>query len=173
MSTIIEHSDKWVQTRTQAILAIPVPFGSGGTAKSGVDLSLLDITITPIKANNKIELEYVVFGMQNNGSFTSGFVLRRNGVNLASTTDVSDNYYAINGINVNTGSVATGIPQAHIVRLVDNLSLDVPSTYTIAVRHTSSNQAASTNFYFNRSADAPADSAETGVSTAIITEFDQ
>lgn len=172
MSTIIEHADKWVQTRTQAIYPIPPSFGSGGSAKVGVDLGLLDITLTPVKAGNVIELYYLVFGMSFQQSSESGFVLRRNGVNLTSTSDSSDNYYAVNAITFNSGSTATTVPQVIAIRLVDNNSLDIESTYTIAVRHTSFNVISSINFYFNRAASTPGNSSETGVSTAIITEYD-
>ena len=172
MSTIIEHADKWVQTRTQAIYPIPPSFESGGSAKAGVDIALLDITLTPAKAGNVIELDYVVFGMSFQQSSVSGFVLRRNGVNLTNTSDFSDNYYAVNSLTFNSGSIATSVPQVISIRLVDNNSLDIASTYTIAVRHTSSNVISSINFYFNRAAATPDDNKETGVSTAIITEYD-
>lgn len=172
MSTIIEHADKWVQTRTQAIYPIPPSFGSGGSAKAGVDLGLLDITLTPAKEGNVITLDYAVFGMSFQQSEETGFVLRRNGVNLTSTSDSSDNYYAVNGITFNSGGISTNVPQVIIIRLADNNSLDISSTYTIAARYTSANVISSTNFYFNRAAATPGDSSETGVSTALITEYD-
>lgn len=172
MSAIIEHADKWIQTRTQAILVVPPSFGAGGSAKIGVDISLLEITLTPAKSGNVIELEYIVFGMSDQQSITAGFILRRNGVNLFNTSDSSDNYHAINGITANTGHSTKTTPQNIIIRLTDNNSLNISSTYTIAVRHTTSNYIGAANFYFNRSSDSPATAVETGVSTAIITEYD-
>ena len=171
MSTIIEHASAWVQTRAQGIFAIPVPFGSGGAAKVGVDITPLSVTITPVKTGNTIELTFIVFGIGNNYSLECGFFLKRNGVNLSNTTDGSDNYYAVNSISFDSGSTNTSVPQVNIVTLTDNNSLDISSTYTLAVRHTASNQASSTNFYLNRAFTAPP-SAESGVSTTQITEYD-
>jgi hypothetical protein len=172
VSTVIEHPSSWVQTRTQGIFSIPVPFGSGGAAKVGVDITPLDITITPAKVGNYIEIEFVIFGIGNNPSFESGFFLKRNGVNLADTTDGSDNYYAVNSITDDRGGTDTAVPQVHLVTLVDKNSLGIASTYTIAVRHTSSTLASSTNFYLNRAILAPQAGSESGLSTAIITEYD-
>ena len=172
MSTIIEHADKWVQTRTQGIFAIPPSFGSGGAAKVGVDITPLDVTITPVKAGNKIELSFIMFGAGHQPSIESGFILKRNGVNLGNTSDFSNNYYAINGISLDTGHISSDVPEVNIVTLTDNISLDIESTYTLAVRHTSSNVSSVVNFYLNRSRATPGDRAETGVSTTIITEYD-
>jgi len=173
MSTIIDHEGAFVQTRTQGIFAIPVPFGSGGAAKVGVDITPLNITITPVKTGNVVELSFVVFGVGDFPALEAGFFLKRNGTNLLNTTDGSDNYYAINAITTDNGSTATTIPMVTRVVLFDNNSLDVSSTYTLAVRHTSSIQASTSNFYLNRPSTTPADGVESGVSTVTITEYDQ
>jgi len=172
MSTIIEHASAWVQTRTQGIFAIPVPSGSGGAAKVGVDITPLSVTITPIKTGNKIELSFIVFGASQQASAEVGYFLKRNGVNLSNTTDGSNNYYAINSINVNTGFISTTVPQVNVITLTDNNSLDISSTYTLAVRHTSANVSSTSNYYLNRPSSTPADGVESGVSTTIITEYD-
>lgn len=172
MSTIIEHASAWVQTRTQGTYAVPVPFGSGGTAKAGVDITPLNVTITPAKTGNLIELSFYVFGVADNMSIESGFFLKRNGVNLLSTTDFSDNYYAINGLSFNSGSTTTTNPLVSVITLFDRNSLDISSTYTLAVRHTDGNFGSSTNFYLNRPSSTPANGVETGVSTVMITEYD-
>ena len=173
MSTIIEHASAWVQTRTQGIFVIPASSGSGGAAKVGVDITPLNVIITPQKVGNKIELKFAVFGMSNSLSSATaiGFILKRNGSNLPSTTDGSDNYYAVNAVPFASGETATTTPSVTMVTLTDNNSLDSATTYTLAVRLTHSNSS-TRNFYLNRSASAPASSAETGVSTTTITEYD-
>ena len=173
MSTIIEHVDAWVQTRTQGIFAIPVPSGSGGAAKVGVDITPLNVSITPIKSGNRIELMFIVFGAGHQPSITNGYFLKRNGVNLTNTSDFSDNYYAVNCVSFDSGHIFPTVPQVNIVTLTDNNSLDISSTYTLAVRHTSSILASTTNFYLNRPRSVPSDRIESGVSRTIITEYDQ
>ena len=173
MSDIIEHTDKWIQTRTQAIYAVPPTFGTGGGGKVGVDLSLLEMTLTPVKAGNTIVLEYYIFGSSQQQSIELGFVLRRNGVNLTNTSDFADNYYAINSLTFQDGSPSTSVPQIIKVQLYDRKSLDIESTYTIAARHTTSNFIGTINFYLNRVQDTPASDVETGVTSTKITEIDE
>ena len=173
MSTIIDHDNAWVQTRTQGIFDIPIPFGSGGAAKVGVEITPLSVTITPIKAGNFIELSFYIFGMGHQPSIPVGYFLRRNGVQLTDTTDFSDNYYANNTVSHDGGSAAGSVPQVNTITLFDRNSLDVSSEYVLVVRLTSSDTASDVNFYLNRTREAPSTSGrEEGVSTTIITEYD-
>jgi len=160
-SVVIAHEDAWIQTRTQG------SFVHTGGGTDGTVLSPLDITITPAKAGNKAIIDFIIFGESTEES-NAGFVITRNGVLMDGTTDGSNNDYAVNAVTTSDGNT-TSTPQVVPVRLIDDNTLNVSSTYRLLYRVTDNGQ---TNTYkLNRSINAPAQGVETGVSTAKIIEY--
>lgn len=158
-TVVIAHEDAWKQTRTQVTI-----FATGSS--SGTVISQLDTVITPSKAGNKVVVDFVVFGEANDAG-ANGFVISRNGVLMDDTTDGSNNQYAANCVSVFETNV-TSTPQVHFVRLIDENTLSIESTYRVLYRRTKNSSA---TFFFNRSVNSPADSTETGVSTSKVIEY--
>ena len=158
-SIVIAHEDAWVQTRTQGA------FANTGT-NTGTVITPLDITITPSKTGNKAIVEFIVFGEVNN-SGSEGFVITRNGTLLADASDGSNNQYAVTSIMTFDNQI-TSTPMVTIVRLIDENTLNISSTYSVLFRMTG---VATRTFNLNRSVNSPGSGAETGVSTARIIEY--
>jgi len=161
-SIVIAHEDAWIQTRTQGT------FVNDGL-NDGTVMSPLDTVITPSKAGNKVVIEFVIFGEPLNLE-ESGFVISRNGVLLPNTTDGSNNAYAVNAVDSFDGNSGS-TPQVTIVRLIDENTLNIESTYRILFRRTRAAPLANNSFFLNRSVDSPADNKETGVSTSKCIEY--
>ena len=157
---VIAHEDQWIQTRTQGTFTHTYEVGDGTI------ITPMTITITPQKAGNKAVIEFVIFG-EAALSGRAGFVITRNGVLLPDSSDGSNNGYAVNGVQ-SFDNNNTSTPQVNIVRIIDENTLGIASTYNVLFRATNSS---TETYYFNRSVNAPASSAETGVSTAKIIEF--
>jgi hypothetical protein len=147
-----------VQTREQGTYSAPV---SG----YGTEITPLRLSITPKKAGNRIILEWVVNGEM---IYDTVYIVTRNGVPLAGTTDSSNNRWA--GITAqpydgNSGST----PDNTVVKIIDMNSLDVATTYELRVR---SSGGTAYTLYLNRAvSSAGQDTYETSLSTGIATEI--
>lgn len=160
-SVVIAHEDAWIQTRTQG------SFNHTGGGTDGTILTPLDITITPSKVGNKAIIEFIVFG-ESTAESKCGFVITRNGVLMDDTTDGSNNDYAVNAVGSSDGN-ETSTPQVVFVRLIDENTLGIETTYRVLYRVTKNGD--SKTYKLNRSINSPSDSTETGVSTAKIIEY--
>jgi hypothetical protein len=150
----------YVQTRTQASYSAPV--SGNGTA-----IALVNLTITPKKAGNKIILKWM---LHNEAGYNSVYTITRNGTPLAGATNVSGatgnrwSGIVTNNYDNNTSST----PVVDTIYFVDNSSLATATTYSICIR--SSNGTANT-YYLNRPySSAGADNYEAGVSTGVAHE---
>lgn len=109
----------------------------------GTEIDPLTIIFTPRHAGNKVILEWVVNG---EGDENIGFLVSRNGTLLPNSTDADNNRWAV---------VATwpfdnddsSTPSNLVVKIVDEDSLDVESTYRLLIRSTESTEY---TFYLNR-----------------------
>jgi hypothetical protein len=149
------------QTRAQTVYSAPA-------TSTGVEISELTLTFTPKKAGNKVILEWVVSGEA--GSLSDlGFVVTRNGIILPNATNATGNQWAIianSPYDVDFDST----PYNLTVKIIDENSLDVPSTYRLIARSTYSS---ALTFMLNRTLNNPGQqSYEATLSTAVATEFD-
>ena len=160
--------DYFVQTRAQATLTS----GWGGLQNPanlyGTKIPLLDITLTPKKAGNKIILNWSIFCECTYGADTILLVTRTPlsgaGANipvaLPDAVDASNNTWS--GISLLYDGEDSTTPQTRTVKIVDLNTLDVECTYSVHFR--GANNRTST-FYLNRSINsAGALDRETGMS---------
>ncbi len=114
---------KAVQTRTQATYVTP-------TTGNGVEITPLNITITPKKAGNMVILEWNFHGEAYNDNV---YLVTRNGVLLPNATDAGNNRWA--GITTpDYEGDASSTPNEKVIRIIDFNSLDTPSTYALTMR---------------------------------------
>ena len=159
-SIVIAHEDAWVQTRTQNTYVVNDAVGDEHIIE-------MDIVITPSKAGNVVVLDFDVFG-ESNGPQVLGFVLYRNGVILPDSSNVANDRWAINGCPFFETN-ATSTPQQSHIRLYDNSSLAIASTYALYARATFTG---SLTWKLNRSFNsAGSDSKESGVSLSKAVEY--
>ena len=119
-----------IQTRTQAQY-------TALTTGDGVAIHELDVTITPKKSGNKIILEWVI-----NFEATEDmvFTVLRNGTLLANSDDGgSHKWSGIAAVPYDQNLDST--PSNVTVKIVDESSLDVVTTYSLAVKSTGSSSA--------------------------------
>ena len=160
--------DYFVQTRAQATLTS----GWGGLQNPanlyGTKIPLLDITLTPKKAGNKIILNWSIFCECTFGAETMLLVTRTPlsgaGANipvaLPDAVDASNNTWS--GINLCYDGDDSTTPQTRTVKIVDLNTLDVECTYSVHFRGANNR---TSNFYLNRSgSSAGALDRETGMS---------
>jgi len=161
VGSVITHTSAWTKTRDKGVYTLP-------TSGNGVEVAVMTPSaITPQKAGNWIEIEFVLMG---ESLVNSIFLISRNDVLLADSsdgTDASNNRWS--GITLlpydtDQGSTPAGV----IVRYVDDDSLDVASTYKLLARTTGASGG-------SVSANRPVSSSgatdnETGYSTAKLTE---
>jgi hypothetical protein len=160
--------DYFVQTRAQATLTS----GWGGLQNPanlyGTKIPLLDITLTPKKAGNKIILNWSIFCECTYGAETMLLVTRTPlsgaGANipvaLPDAVDASNNTWS--GINLCYDGDDSTTPQARTVSIVDLNTLDVECTYSVHFRGANNRTSI---FYLNRSgSSAGALDRETGLS---------
>lgn len=124
-----------VQTRTQATFTVAPTVDE--------EITQLAIVMTPRKAGNKIILEWHIKG---ESDWDVGFVVYRNGTILANSSDVDNHGYAVitqNQYDTDLNSTPTN----SVVRIVDEDSLDVETTYSVYLRATHST---TSTFYLNR-----------------------
>ena len=145
--------DYFVQTRAQAVLTT----GWGGLQNPanlyGTKIPLLDITLTPKKAGNKIILNWSIFCECTYGAETMLLVTRTPlsgaGANipvaLPDAVDANNNTWS--GINLIYDGDDQTTPQVSTVNIVDLNTLDVECVYSVHFR--GSNNRTST-FYLNR-----------------------
>ncbi|MDD5769564.1 MAG: hypothetical protein PHE25_01245 [Candidatus Gracilibacteria bacterium] len=147
-----------VQTRIQNTYTSP---GSG----NGTAIDPLTIIITPKKAGNKVILEWNVNGEMHQDNV---YIVTRNGILLTDTTDVSNNRWA--GITSQPYDVDTvSTPDNAIIKIIDNNTLSVTSTYELRVRSSSATPRA---LYLNRTANNYGqDVYETSLSTGTAMEI--
>lgn len=147
-----------VQTRGQASYSCPI---SG----AGTNISALNLVITPKKAGNKVILDWTIQGEGHNDIV---FVVLRNGSYLANTVDASNNRFSGTAVkNYDTNIDST--PEQTRIRIIDESSLGVATTYAVYVR---SSGGATNTFIMNRAwSSAGQDNYETSLSTGVATEI--
>jgi hypothetical protein len=147
-----------VQTRTQARYSAPI---SG----NGTIITPLNLVITPKKAGNRIILEWIVNGEMHQDTV---YIVTRNGVPLADTTNAANNRWA--GITAQPYDGDTNsTPDNAVVKIIDMNSLDVATTYELRVR--SSDGAIRTLSLNRTAASAGQDIYEAGLSVGTATEI--
>ena len=148
-----------LQTRTQDSYSAP-------TTGDGTVITPLNITFTPKQAGNKVILAFYIRGEADDSS--SVFLVSRNGVLLADSTDASNNRWAgVAGLSYDTNTAST--PNNMTVSILDLNTLAIESTYKVQIR---SADAGAHTFRLNRSySSAGADSQETSVSVSTATEI--
>jgi hypothetical protein len=147
------------QTRTQASYAAPI-------TGNGTNIALLNLTITPQKAGNRIILDWFIHSEANSHNMV--YIVTRNNVLLPDTTNATNNRWA--GLFLNHYDPDfLSTPVIDCVKFVDNNSLDVASTYRIHIRATGGT---AFTFRLNRAFNsAGTDSFEAGVSNGVATEI--
>jgi len=147
-----------LQTRTQGTYTTP-------TSGDGIEITPLNIVLTPRKAGNKIILEWVVNYEAHEDDV---FIVTRNGTRLANTTDGSNNRYAgIAAVPYDVDKAST--MNTTVVKIIDESSLDIETTYALLVR---SSHGTTHTFYLNRTvSSAGADQYETGLSVGTAMEI--
>ena len=112
-----------VQTRTQGIYSAP-------TTGDGTEITPLTITMTPTASGNKVILDWNVNG---EGHHDTGYIVTRNGVQLTDTTNgTNDRWAVITAQPYDTESYST--PNNTVIRIIDNSSLAISSTYRLHFR---------------------------------------
>jgi hypothetical protein len=148
-----------VQTRTQAEYAAPI---SG----NGTNIALLNLTITPQKAGNRIHLDWFIHSEASSHDMV--YIITRNDVLLPDTTTANNNRWAgimLNHYDPNFAST----PVIDHVKFIDTNSLSTASTYRILIR---SSSGTARTYRLNRAfSSAGADSNEAGVSSGIAMEI--
>lgn len=153
-------SVKMLQTRAQATYTT-------STSGNGVDITPLNITITPKKAGNMVILEWVMHGEVYNDNV---FLVKRNGVLLPDATNAGNNRWA--GITTpDYEADENSTPMTKTIRIADMNSLDTASTYTLAIR--SSGVTAYTVALNRTVGSAGSDHYEAGLSSVTATEVYQ
>ena len=147
-----------VQTRTQATYSAPI---SG----NGTIITPLNLVITPKKAGNRIILEWIVNGEMYHNTV---YIVTRNGVLLADTTNAANNRWAGITAQPYDGDTAS-TPDNAVVKIIDMNSLDVATTYELRVR--SSDGAIRTLSLNRTAASAGQDGYEAGLSVGTATEI--
>jgi hypothetical protein len=145
-----------VQTREQGDYIAP-------TTMDGTILTPLNILFTPKQAGNKVILEWILNGEAHHNTV---FDVYRNGVLLASSND-GNRWSGAAVASFDTEFLST--PNNITIKLVDENSLDIASTYSIAVR---SSDTVERNYYLNRTLNTTgADGYESTMSTGVATEI--
>ena len=147
-----------LQTRTQGDFA-------AGTSGNGTVITPLNITFTPKQAGNKVILEFSANG---EGSTNSVFLVSRNDVLLADSTDASNNRWA--GVaNMAHDNDDDSTTNNNFIRILDLNTLATETTYKLQIR--ASGGSANT-YKLNRPiGSAGADNYETTLSVATATEI--
>ena len=146
-----------IQTRTQATY-------TALTTGDGVVITELNIVMTPKKAGNKVILEWTInFEVPEDVVFT----VKRNGTLLANSDDGSGNKWSgIAAVPYDNNNDST--PSNVTVKIIDENSLGVLSTYSVAVK---ASGAGSLGFFLNRAVGTPAQSFENMLSVAQAMEI--
>jgi len=149
-----------LQTRTQATYTT-------ATSGDGVEITPLNITLTPKKAGNMVILEWVMHGEVYNDNV---FLVKRNGVLLPDATNAGNNRWA--GITTpDFESNEDSSPMTKTIRIADMNSLSTASTYSLLIRSSGVTPYAVS---LNRPiGSAGADYYETGLSSVTATEIYQ
>ena len=151
----------FVQTRTQASYTAPV-------TGNGTNIALMNLTITPQKAGNRIVLRWMLHCEANDHNLV--YIVTRNDVLLPDTTNASNNRWAGIGTNNYTSAGNTdSTPVLDTIQFIDNNSLATASTYRLLIR--SSNATARTYFLNRAAGSAGADSNEAGASSGVAYEI--
>ena len=130
----------------------------------GTAITELDLIITPKKTGNKVILDFVV---NYESSTNIVFLVARNGVLLTNATNDRWAGVASGNYDVDLGSTITN----SAIKIIDNDSLDIPSTYSLFIR---TSYVGNTTFYLNRTIDNLGQNEyETTLSTAMATEVSQ
>ncbi len=147
-----------VQTRDQSTFAAPI-------TGDGTEVTPLRLTITPKKAGNMIILDWIVNGEMHHDTV---YIVTRNGVLLANTTNASNNRWA--GITAQPYGVDTAsTPDNAVIRIIDTNSLATATTYELRVRGSSGT---AYTLYLNRTAGAVGqDQYEASLSVGTATEI--
>jgi len=147
------------QTRTQASYTAPV-------TGNGTNIALLNLTITPQKAGNRIVLRWMLHCEANDHNVV--YIVTRNDVLLPDTTNGSNNRWAGIGHKMYDGNYSS-TPVLDTIQFIDNNSLATASTYKLLIR--SSNATARTYFLNRAAGSAGADSNEAGASSGVAYEI--
>ena len=165
-SGIINHTDAWVAPfQTQTSYSIP----ASSSSVLGIQITSLDMTITPLKAGNIVECDFTLF-FETTLVINAGFVVTRNGVILNNASDgtiATRNPESVTFPQIydtNAGST----PQKRTMRFTDHSSLGVASTYAIWCVSTDGTTG---KIWQNRSTLLSGDGWEVGCSEAKITEY--
>lgn len=149
-----------VQTRTQATYTTP-------TTGNGVEITPLNITVTPKKAGNMVILEWVIHGEAYNDNV---FLVTRNGTLLPGATDASNNIWAGIATPDYEGD-QNSTPMTKTIKIADMNSLSTPSTYALLIRGSAGTAYA---FTLNQAIGSVGQAAyETGLSSVTATEVYQ
>lgn len=149
-----------LQTRSQATYTT-------STSGDGVEITPLNITLTPKKAGNMVILEWVMHGEVYNDNV---FLVKRNGVLLADTTNATNNRWA--GITTpDYESNEDSTPMTKTIRIADMNSLATATTYSLLIR--SSGVTAYTVALNRPISSTGQDHYEAGLSTVTATEVYQ
>ena len=150
----------FVRTRTQASYSAPV-------TGNGTNIALMNLTITPQKAGNRIILEWM---LGHECHWDVVYTITRNDVLLPDATNGSNNRWAGIGTNNYTSDGNTdSTPVLDTIQFIDNNSLATASTYRLLIR--SSNSTARTYFLNRAAGNAGADGHEAGVSSGVAYEI--
>lgn len=117
----------YVQTRSNSEYVNESDIGSL------VNISDLEITVTPIKSGNKMVLEWVVNGEASNHNLV--FVIRRNGVSLPDA-EGDDIWEGTANAMYDGGSAST--PANMVIKIVDENTLSTETTYGLYFKPSSS-----------------------------------
>ena len=147
------------QTRSQASYSAP-------TSGNGTNIALLQLTITPQKAENHIYLDWFIHAEASSHDMV--YIITRNDVLLPDTTGGSNNRWEgimLNHYDPNFAST----PVIDHIKFIDSNSLATASTYRILIRSSSTT---ARTYRLNRAfGSAGADSNEAGVSSGIAMEI--
>jgi hypothetical protein len=149
-----------VQTRTQASYAAPI-------TGNGTNIALVNLTITPQKAGNRIILEWM---LANECHWDIVYTITRNNVLLPDATNATNNRWAgIVSNNYESNNNVDSTPCLDTIQFIDNNSLDIASTYRMHIR---ASGATARTYFLNRTVgSAGADNFEAGVSVGVATEI--
>jgi hypothetical protein len=148
-----------VRTRTQVEYSAPI--SGNGTA-----ITVLNLTLTPQKAGNRIILKWMMGGEASDHNLV--YTVTRNGTIMPDASDASNNRWAGIGHQLYDGDYSS-TPVLDSTMFIDNSSLSVATTYSICVR---SSNATARIYRLNRAfGSAGADGNEAGVSVGVAMEI--
>jgi len=150
---------KTISTRANTIYTAP-------TTGDGIEITELQIVMTPKKSGNKIILEWVVNGEAGQDTV---YIVTRNGTKLPNTTDGSNSVWAGVAVSAYDLDIAS-TPNNMVVKIIDEDTLNVESTYRLLLR---SSSGAPVGLYLNRTVNSTGTySYETTLSVGTAMEID-